>query len=46
VPACYSIYLGSNPNISQKYKMGDISKEGAKTFEPAKKIIKNNSKYF
>jgi hypothetical protein len=25
-PACYGSYLGSNPDISQKYKMGDISK--------------------
>ncbi len=25
-PACYGSYLGSNPDIFQKYKMGDISK--------------------
>ncbi len=25
-PAYYSISLGSNPDISQKYKIGDISK--------------------
>jgi hypothetical protein len=25
-PACYCSSLGSNPDISQKYKMGDISK--------------------
>jgi hypothetical protein len=25
-PACYSSSLGSNPDISQKYKMGEISK--------------------
>jgi hypothetical protein len=25
-PACYGSSLGSYPNISQKYKMGDISK--------------------
>jgi hypothetical protein len=30
-PACYGIYLGSNPDISQKYKMGDISKGIANT---------------
>jgi hypothetical protein len=28
--ACYGS-LGSNPDISQKYKKGDISKEVAKT---------------
>ncbi len=30
-PACYGSYLGSNPDISQKYKMGDISKGVANT---------------
>ncbi len=25
-PACYGSSLGSNPDIPQKYKMGDISK--------------------
>jgi hypothetical protein len=25
-PACYGSCLGSNPDIPQKYKMGDISK--------------------
>jgi hypothetical protein len=30
VPACYGSFLGSNPDISQKYKMGDISKGVAK----------------
>ena len=30
-PACYSDSLGSNPDISQKYKMGDISKGVANT---------------
>jgi hypothetical protein len=29
--ACYGSYLGSNPDISQKYKMGDISKGVANT---------------
>jgi hypothetical protein len=38
-PACYGgSYLGSNPVISQKYKMGGISKEVANT--PAKKYQK------
>jgi hypothetical protein len=32
--------LGSNPDISQKYKMGDISNGVANTFEAAKKIYK------
>ncbi len=31
-PACYDSSLGLNPDISQKYKMGDISKEVANTF--------------
>ncbi len=30
-PACYGSSLGSNPHISQKYKMGDISKGVANT---------------
>ncbi len=30
-PACYSSSLGSNPDICQKYKMGDISKGVANT---------------
>ncbi len=30
-PACYGTFLGSNPDISQKYKMGDISKRAANT---------------
>jgi len=30
-PACYGSSLGSNPGISQNYKMGDISKGVAKT---------------
>jgi hypothetical protein len=30
-PACYSSFLGSNPDISQKYKMSDISKGVANT---------------
>jgi hypothetical protein len=25
-PVCYGSSLGSNPDISQKYKMGEISK--------------------
>jgi hypothetical protein len=28
---CYGSSLGSNPDISQKYKMGDISKGVANT---------------
>ncbi len=30
-PACYGSSLGSNPDISRKYKMGNISKGLAKT---------------
>jgi hypothetical protein len=30
-PACYGSSLGSKSDISQKYKMGDISKRGGKT---------------
>jgi hypothetical protein len=35
--------LGSNPDISQRYKMGNISKEEANTLKPAKKY-KNSIK--
>ncbi len=31
VPACYDSSLGSNPDMSQKFKMGDISKGEANT---------------
>jgi hypothetical protein len=30
-PACHGSSLGSNPDLSQKYKMGDINKGVAKT---------------
>jgi hypothetical protein len=33
-PACYGSSLGSNPDISQKHKMGD------NTLKPAKNIYK------
>jgi hypothetical protein len=36
-PACYASSLGSNPTISQKYRIGDISKRMANTLWPAKK---------
>jgi hypothetical protein len=39
--ACYGSTLGSNPDISQKYKMGDISKGVDNTLKPAKKYKKN-----
>ncbi len=39
-PACYSGSLGSNPDNSQNYKMGDISKGVANTISPAKKYTK------
>jgi hypothetical protein len=41
-PACYGSSLGSNPDISQKYKMCDISNGLANTLKPAKKIYKKN----
>ncbi len=42
-PACYgSNSPGSNPDISQKYKMGDISKGVANTLLPAKNILPQN----
>ncbi len=31
-PDCYGSSMGSNPDIVQKYKMGDISKGVANTF--------------
>ncbi len=36
----YGSYLGSNPDISQKYKMSDISKGVANTRQHTKKIYK------
>jgi hypothetical protein len=42
-PACYgSSSLGSNQDISQKYKMVDISKGVANTLLPAKNILSRN----
>ncbi len=40
VPACYGSSLSLNPGISQKYKIGDISKRVSKTLKPAKKVSK------
>ncbi len=40
-PACYGSSLGSNPDISQKYKMCDISKGVATHSSPSKKYTKN-----
>jgi hypothetical protein len=40
----YASSLGSNPDISQKHKMGGIRKGVANTLYPAQKIYKN--KYF
>jgi hypothetical protein len=40
---CYGSYLNSNPDISQKYKIGDKSKGVANTFEHAKKIFRKKS---
>ncbi len=37
-PACYDSSLGLNPDISQKYKMGDISITHS---SPPKKYTKN-----
>jgi hypothetical protein len=42
-PACYGSALGSNPDISQKYKMGDKSKGVANTLT-SQKIYKKVSK--
>jgi hypothetical protein len=43
VPACYVSSLGSNPDISQKYKMGEISKEGPTTLARQNKYTKEGS---
>jgi hypothetical protein len=40
MPAYHGSSLGSNPDITQKYKMGDISKGVANTLSPPKKIYK------
>jgi hypothetical protein len=37
---CYGSSLGSNPDIFQKYKTGDIGKGIANTLHPLKKIDK------
>ncbi len=39
-PACYGSSLGSNPDMSQKYKMCDISKGLVNTLKPINKIYK------
>jgi hypothetical protein len=41
VSACHGSLLGSNPDISQKYNMGDISKGDPNTPKPAKKYTEN-----
>jgi hypothetical protein len=41
-PACYGSSLGSNPDNSQEYKMGDISKGVANTLQPVKKYTKKD----
>jgi hypothetical protein len=42
--ACCGIFLGPNPDISPKYKVGDVSKGVANTLLPAQKNIQK--KYF
>jgi hypothetical protein len=41
LPACYGSSLGSNPDISQKYRIVDISKEVGNILQLAKNIQKN-----
>ncbi len=42
-PACYGSSLGSNPEISQKYKIGDIrNRSGQHTLARQKNIQKVN----
>jgi hypothetical protein len=41
-PACYGSSLGSNPDSSQKYKMGDISKGLANTLKAPENNIQKN----
>jgi hypothetical protein len=42
-PGCYGSSLGSNPDISKKYKMGDISQGVANTLARQKNKIKKIS---
>jgi hypothetical protein len=42
--ATAALPLGSNPDISQEYKMGDISQGVANTLYPAKKNIQKPKK--
>ncbi len=41
-PACYANSLGSNPDITQKYKMGDICKGVANTLYIVRQKIKKS----
>jgi hypothetical protein len=41
-PASYGSPLGSNPEISQKYKVGGMSKGMDNTLSPAKQIFLKN----
>jgi hypothetical protein len=41
-PACYGSSLGSNPDISHKYKMGEINKGVANTLKHGKKYTKKH----
>jgi hypothetical protein len=45
-PACYGSSLGVNRDISQKYKIGDISKGVPNTLWPLKKYTKKLSSLF
>jgi hypothetical protein len=40
--ACYGSSQGSNPDISQKYKMDNLGKGVASTLKPAKKYTNKN----
>jgi hypothetical protein len=40
--ACYDCSLDSNPDITQKCKIGDISKEVANALQPAQKNLQKN----
>jgi hypothetical protein len=44
VPAYYGSPLGSNPDLSQRYKMGENCKGVANTLQPAKKYTRKEKR--
>ncbi len=45
-PACYGSSLGSNPDISLKYEMGNKAKEWPTHSSPPRKYTKKSNSHF